>query len=113
MIARHFGISASVALVLAAGLGSHLGCGSNGTASDAPAAAAPDQGDEPTADGTDDNTGPPPPIPADGGAQTPIPSKIRYVIVLVKENHTFDNYFTGFPDAESPREPDHRASLER
>jgi hypothetical protein len=27
----------------------------------------------------------------------------RYVLVLVlvKENHTFDNYFTGFPGAES------------
>jgi len=28
-----------------------------------------------------------------------IPSKIRYVLVLIKENHTFDNYFTGFPGA--------------
>src|ERR1044071_720017 len=30
-----------------------------------------------------------------------IPSKIRYVLVIVKENHTFDNYFTGFPGATS------------
>jgi len=39
-----------------------------------------------------------------GGAEesgATVPSKIRYVIVLVKENHTFDNYFTGFPGAES------------
>ena len=26
---------------------------------------------------------------------------IKYVLVLVKENHTFDNYFSGFPGAES------------
>jgi phospholipase C len=82
---------------------STLGCGTDAptdaTAGDA--GAPPDQGDEPTADGADDGTGPAPPIPGDGGAQTPIPSKIRYVIVLVKENHTFDNYFTGFPGAES------------
>src|SRR5262245_57752340 len=25
------------------------------------------------------------------------PIKIKYVLVIVKENHTFDNYFTGFP----------------
>ena len=30
-----------------------------------------------------------------------IPSKIKYVLVIVKENHTFDNYFTGFPSATS------------
>ena len=29
--------------------------------------------------------------------------KIKYVLVLVKENHTFDNYFTGFPGATSSR----------
>jgi phospholipase C len=101
VIARSLGISASVALLLAGALGSPIGCGSDGSAADVPDAAVPDQGDEPTADGTDDNAGPPPPIPADGGAQTPIPTKIRYVIVLVKENHTFDNYFTGFPGAET------------
>jgi phospholipase C len=101
VLARSIAISASVALALAWTLASPLGCGSDTTATDAPDASPPDQGDEPTADGTDDNTGPPPPMPADGGAKTPIPSKIRYVLVLVKENHTFDNYFTGFPGAES------------
>jgi phospholipase C len=36
----------------------------------------------------------PSPTPAaDAGYPTPI----RYVVVIVKENHTFDNYFTGFP----------------
>src|SRR5262244_2906489 len=36
---------------------------------------------------------------ADGGPDLPTP--IRYVVVMVKENHTFDNYFTGFPGATS------------
>jgi len=35
--------------------------------------------------------------PTDGGPATPI----RYVVVIVKENHTFDNYFMGFPGAVS------------
>ncbi|MCU1277682.1 MAG: Phospholipase [bacterium] len=35
--------------------------------------------------------------PTDGGPATPI----RYVVVIVKENHTFDNYFMGFPGAAS------------
>ncbi len=77
-------------------------CGSSSDDAAAPATTTPpsdDPGDEPTADGNDDDGGVPPPIPTDGGA--PIPSKIRYVIVLVKENHTFDNYFTGFPGAET------------
>ena len=29
--------------------------------------------------------------------------KIKYVLVIVKENHTFDNYFTGFPGATSSK----------
>ncbi|MBX7097396.1 MAG: hypothetical protein K1X89_06780 [Myxococcaceae bacterium] len=33
------------------------------------------------------------------GAATTAP--IKYVVVLIKENHTFDNYFTGFPGATS------------
>ncbi|HEY2748166.1 MAG TPA: alkaline phosphatase family protein [Polyangia bacterium] len=33
----------------------------------------------------------------DGGPATPI----RYVVVIVKENHTFDNYFMNFPGATS------------
>jgi phospholipase C len=55
--------------------------------------------DEDGIDGIDDPGSTAPPAPGD--TQTPIPSKIRYVMVLVKENHTFDNYFTGFPGAES------------
>ena len=73
---------------------------------DPPDAAEPpdDMGDEPTADGDDNG----PRRRAASRARrrrsaTPIPSKIRYVMVLVKENHTFDNYFTGFPGAESTK----------
>ena len=58
-----------------------------------------DDAGEPEDDGLGDG-GLPPPIPSDDGG-TAIPTKIRYVLVLVKENHTFDNYFTGFPGAES------------
>src|ERR1044071_7461325 len=28
-----------------------------------------------------------------------LPTPIHHVLIIVKENHTFDNYFTGFPDA--------------
>jgi phospholipase C len=30
-----------------------------------------------------------------------LPTPIKYVVVIVKENHSFDNYFTNFPGAES------------
>ncbi|HEY1959450.1 MAG TPA: alkaline phosphatase family protein [Polyangiaceae bacterium] len=39
--------------------------------------------------------------PDDADAGPALPSPIRYVLVLVKENHTFDNYFTGFPGADT------------
>ncbi|HSQ67869.1 MAG TPA: alkaline phosphatase family protein [Polyangiaceae bacterium] len=42
--------------------------------------------------------------PADGGVVGPdgatIPIPIKHVVVVVKENHTFDNYFGSFPGAE-------------
>ena len=57
--------------------------------------------DEPQQDGLDGGDGAE--FPDGGAAETPIPSPIRYVLVLVKENHTFDNYFTGFPGAESSK----------
>ncbi|HYM68969.1 MAG TPA: alkaline phosphatase family protein [bacterium] len=37
---------------------------------------------------------------AAGSVQAPVPSPIRHVIVIVKENHTFDNYFGQFPGAD-------------
>jgi phospholipase C len=86
--------SASLVAIAASGIAA---CGSSDT-TDAPAAPAPAD-DEPDQDGIgDDNGGPP--MAADA-PQTPIPTPIRYVLVLVKENHTFDNYFTGFPGADS------------
>lgn len=78
---------------------------SYGCRSESPAAAptvvdnGDDGEDEDGVDGVDDPGVPPTP----GDDTTPIPSKIRYVMVLVKENHTFDNYFTGFPGAESSK----------
>ncbi len=38
---------------------------------------------------------------ADAGPS--LPSPIKYIVVIVKENHSFDNYFTGFPGAESSK----------
>ncbi len=39
--------------------------------------------------------------PADTGPTAPSP--IKYIVVIVKENHSFDNYFMGFPGAESSK----------
>jgi len=55
--------------------------------------------DEPQDDGIGTPDGGQSPPDDAAPATTAIPSKIRYVIVMVKENHTFDNYFTGFPGA--------------
>ncbi len=38
----------------------------------------------------------------DADAGYPFPTPIRYVVVIVKENHTFDNMFTGFPGTDPP-----------
>jgi len=43
-----------------------------------------------------------PAAPSDGEA-SPVTSPIKYIVVIVKENHSFDNYFTGFPGAESSK----------
>ncbi|MFT3692057.1 MAG: alkaline phosphatase family protein [Kofleriaceae bacterium] len=37
----------------------------------------------------------------DAPPQAAIPTPIKYIVVIVKENHSFDNYFTGFPGAVS------------
>ena len=39
---------------------------------------------------------------ADADAGYPFPTPIKYVVVIVKENHTFDNMFTGFPGTDPP-----------
>jgi phospholipase C len=80
-----------------------FGCGSDDAPpADAVVPPAADDGDDAAEDDESDGIDMPGSMPpAPGTTQTPIPSKIRYVLVLVKENHTFDNYFTGFPGAES------------
>ena len=65
----------------------------------APPDAGPDPDNEPDSDGVSDDASAPPTSNEDAGASIPTP--IKYVLVLVKENHTFDNYFTGFPGASS------------
>ena len=65
-----------------------------------PSAGENEDDNEDAKDGLDEDSGAPP-THEDGG--TGIPSKIRYVLVIVKENHTFDNYFTDFPGAESSK----------
>ena len=42
-------------------------------------------------------------VPPPADAAPALPTPIKYVVVIVKENHTFDNYFTDFPGAESSR----------
>ncbi len=36
-------------------------------------------------------------------AQTPPAFPIQFVVIIVKENHTFDNYFGQFPGADGAR----------
>jgi len=76
-----------------------VGCRRN-SASFSPSAGERDDDNEDAEDGLDVPGSVP---PTSGGESTPIPSKIRYVLVVVKENHTFDNYFTDFPGAESSK----------
>ena len=85
--------------LLVAGARGAAGCGGGGSSSPGDSA-LPGPDSDPNADGIGDDGGALPPIPNDDGGAA-IPTNIRYVIVLVKENHTFDNYFTGFPGAES------------
>lgn len=62
--------------------------------------AADDDADD-TDDAVDDDAPAPPSELALSTAS--IPTKIKYVLVIVKENHTFDNYFTGFDGATSSK----------
>jgi len=39
----------------------------------------------------------------DGGDGLDLPTPIRHIFVLVKENHTFENYFTDFPGADTTK----------
>jgi phospholipase C len=42
-------------------------------------------------------------LAASGPAAAPAPPPIRHVILILKENHTFDNYFGQFPGADGAR----------
>ena len=58
----------------------------------------------PSADGSAatvgrDSGAPPPGKLSDAGPAGPTTTPIKHVIVIVKENHTFDNYFGSFPGA--------------
>jgi phospholipase C len=85
-------------------LGLLLACGSS-TSSKDPAAGDPGTG-SPPADAPDggtqsDSSAPPPNDDAGSDApSTPGAYPIKHVVVIVKENHTFDNYFGSFPGAE-------------
>ncbi|MDB4943714.1 MAG: Phospholipase [Labilithrix sp.] len=73
-------------------------CGSDG---DTPLDPTPDGGPGPGPTGTATGTGTTPPPPRDGGADAgPKTYPIKHVVIVVKENHTFDNYFGSFPGAE-------------
>ncbi len=37
--------------------------------------------------------------PAEAGPAAPLTTPIKHIVVIVKENHTFDNYFGSFPNA--------------
>ena len=103
---RWFARLAPVSLALPTTLISLLACGASHGGSDAPDA---NDDDAPPIAPSDATTLPPSDAgaPSDGasladtGVTVDAGPIIKYVLVLVKENHTFDNYFTGFPGAES------------
>ncbi len=67
-----------------------------GALPDAAADTARSTGDGATSGGDDARSGDDASPAVDGGI-----GQIKYVMVIVKENHTFDSYFTNFPGAES------------
>ncbi len=74
------------------------------TGADGELASTEDAGEDESADEVDGipaTADEPFPLEATAEVMAAIPSKIKYVMVLIKENHTFDNYFTGFPGASS------------
>ncbi len=88
--------------LLALALTSSLAASACGSGSDtsAPGGDAGSTSDDATTDsGADDGGGAPGDASPDANALAGMP--IKYVLVLVKENHTFDNYFTGFPGADT------------
>jgi phospholipase C len=74
------------------------GCGTDPAATESADASLPDGGAGGDASKSDAAMGTDAATKGDGGL-----GQIRYVMVIVKENHTFDSYFTGFPGAESSK----------
>ena len=94
---------ASLALLLCVSVGVPVACGSSDDVPGAVPGAGPDAGTGPTSTTTGTTTAPT--STSTGGdagidAQVTKPIPIKHVIVVVKENHTFDNYFGSFPGAE-------------
>ncbi len=91
--------AAGLSLALGVGVGGGLGgCGGgsdsgNAYGGDAAAEASPDAEGSPTGDGGGDAA-------KDAALPPPLVTPIKHVIVIVKENHTFDNFFGTFPGAE-------------
>ncbi|HEY2510785.1 MAG TPA: alkaline phosphatase family protein [Polyangiaceae bacterium] len=94
-------------------VGVAVACGSNGTSetlADTPDGSSPIVGEAGTGQTSFDSGTPvsTPPGSGDGGSPSadgqapigPLSTPIKHVIVIVKENHTFDNYFGSFPGAE-------------
>lgn len=70
----------------------------DGASTQSPDGTAPLPIDVPNGDASadDDDDG-------DGGSNINLPTPIRHILVLVKENHTFENYFTDFPGANTTK----------
>ena len=84
------------------GQGQELGDGGSAAAPDGSLGCSQDRGCPADASAPSDAGAPPDtgPLPDGGCALGQCPTPIKHVIVIVKENHTFDNYFGSFPGAE-------------
>lgn len=91
---RH--LSVALVLVAFAPFALPLGCGSS---DDLPATDTTDAAAPPST-GTGTTTAPTNTAPQPDAAPPPKTIPIKHVVVVVKENHTFDNYFGSFPGAE-------------
>jgi phospholipase C len=89
----------ALTVVVSTGFVAPLACASTGD--EVGAADATDAASErpaPTSTSTSTAPGPTSTSPTDAGVPATMP--IKHVVVIIKENHTFDNYFGTFPGAE-------------
>jgi phospholipase C len=109
--------SSAIALLASSSAALFAACGTTASSgTPGPGATLPDGGLAPATSGADGSTGSNPGDgstsgPSDGGSAGdagsagdtgptgPLVTPIKHVIVIVKENHTFDNYFGSFPGA--------------